>query len=255
MGLTLGEIIKGIINEGVSTDEVLDAIRNRRYVRIKYDDKKKGNHGNPRGSRVIQPFAVGTTKSGHPVVRAFQTSPNSRKGAPNWKFFRLDRIEKWQPYKKKTFNSTPDSSFGVYNTIGDDTMGTFIDNVKFLDPNSPLAKVKQGYEDMINAPKVSTKNAKGPIAATNQRKQNVFTSQPNSKKWAEYAKNVDNTERKGEDFWKLFDLGTKGEQDQEELDYSYNSGPIQNNGYDEDTYDVDDVDFDENNFITNKNKR
>ena len=245
MKLTLADIVKNIITEDISTDEVLDAIYNKRYVRIKYDDGKKSDHGNPRGSRVIQPVAVGTTKKGFPVVRAFQASGNSRKGSPNWKFFRLDRIKKWEPYKKKTFNVLPDDSFGEYNKVGDKSMLHFIDNAKFVDDNTPLANVRKKWDAIKNGPKLSTKNAQGPIAAPQQRKQNVFTSQPNSEKWKQYAKNVDNTEKKGEDFWKMFDLADAERNIQ-------NTGPIQNSSYDEDYYDIDDVDFDENNFTNNK---
>lgn len=241
MKLTLADIIKGIITEDVSTDEVLDAIHNKRYVKIKYDD---GKEGNTKGVRVIQPVAVGTTKKGYPVVRAFQTSGSSRKGSPNWKFFRLDRITKWRPYKTKTFKFLPDESFGKYNTVGDKTMGSFIDNAKFGDEDnfiSPREREQRKWDAIMNGPKLSTKNIQGPIAAPQQRKQNVYTSHPNSEKWKQFAKNVDNTEKKGEDFWKLFDLADAERNIQ-------NTRPIYNNSYDEDYYDIDDVDFDENNF-------
>ena len=111
MGLTLYDIIKHIINESVSGEEVLDAIHNKKYVRIKYDDGKpamKGvDKGNPKGSRVILPMAYGTTKAGNPVVRAFQWNGNSRRGAPKWKFFRLDRITSWKPFRKQ-YSAPPD---------------------------------------------------------------------------------------------------------------------------------------------------
>ena len=47
----------------------------------------------------------------------------------------------------------------------------------------------------MNTPKISTKNAIGPIPFANQQwKKNVFTSQPNSKKYQQYAKNIKDTE-------------------------------------------------------------
>ena len=62
MKLTLYDIIKHLLNEGVSTEDVMDAIENHNYVKIKYDDEQEGDEGNPRGVRLIQPVAVGTTK-------------------------------------------------------------------------------------------------------------------------------------------------------------------------------------------------
>lgn len=248
MGLTLHDILKNIISEQVSNDEVLDAIHNRNYVRIKYDDTMPSNGRNPKGSRVIQPFALGTTKKGYPVVRAFQVNGNSRRGAPKWKYFRLDRIKSWKKLKK-TFNTTPDEIYGVYNTIGDESMLSFIDNVKFDDGNtSPLEKMKAVTQDIKNAPKVSIKNTSGPISANQQWKKNVFTSQPNNRKYADYAKNVEMSDEKDKNFWDEYDLA------QREVDKQNQQGPI-DNSYDDDHFDIDEVDFDENNFLSNRNRR
>ena len=89
ISLKLCDIVKKLLKEGVSSDEVLDAIRNKYHVRITYDDGMPDNGGNPKGSRIIQPMAIGTTKKGYPVVRAFQVSGNSRRGAPKWSFLGL----------------------------------------------------------------------------------------------------------------------------------------------------------------------
>lgn len=244
MKLNLKNIIKSIIIEEVEHDKVLDAVRNKYYVRIKYDDGKGGQgFGNPKGSRIIQPMAIGTTKKGFPVVRAFQIDGNSRKGAPNWKFFRLDRIISWIPMRNKHFVSPPDGSYGEYNYFGDKSMGSFWDNSKFNDFISPveLERAKQ------NSPKISTKNMQGPISADKQWKKNVFTSQPNSKKYATYAQNIKDTEgeidRFNDDIWAAAER-EKNAQNQQ--------GPIPQK---EDDYDIDDVDFNENDFIENNNKR
>ena len=237
--------IKYFLNEAIDDASVLDAVRNKYYVRIKYDDGMSDNGMNSKGSRVIQPMAIGTTKKGYPVVRAFQVGGGSRRGAPNWKFFRLDRITSWLPMKKKNFFTPPDSSFGEYNRTGDKTMGMFVDNSKFNDLNSPLERARAERQNVSNAPKVSTKNAKGPISANQQWKKNVFTSQPNSKKYAQIAKNVNNTEKKDDDFWKLFDLN-----DAENALMQNQRGPVNN----DDQYDINDVDYDENNFVNNNNR-
>ena len=142
INLTLYDIVKNLLKEDVSSDEVLNAIRGKYHVRINYDDGMEDNGGNPKGSRVIQPMALGTTKKGYPVVRAFQVSGNSRRGAPKWKFFRLDRVTSWRPMRNKRFLNTPDDAYGEYNKTGDRTMQTFVDNAKFGDMNDPLERAR-----------------------------------------------------------------------------------------------------------------
>lgn len=256
ISLKLGDIVRKLLSEDVSSDEVLDSIRKKIYVRINYDDGIADNGGNSKGTRVIQPMAVGTTKKGYPVVRAFQVSGNSRRGAPRWKFFRLDRITSWRPMKNKRFFTTPDGKYGEYNRNGDRSMSTFIDNAKFDDMSDPLNRVKAERQQSLNAPKVSTKNVQGPIFANQQWKKNVFTSQPNSKKYSQFARNVDKTSDKDDSYWDEYDkaLQQLDVQNQEVGNQQPQSGPIRNSN-DEDFYDIDDVDFDENNFISNKNRR
>ena len=241
MGLTLFDIIKNIINESVSNDEVLDAIHNRRYVRIKYDDGMPDGKGNPKGSRVIMPMAVGTTKAGNPVVRAYQQNGNSRRGAPKWKYFRLDRITSWIPLNKH-FSAPPDN---LYNYTGDRSMLSFIDNAKFgfnTQGDIDVGRMK----NIANGPKISTKNTAGPVSAGQQWKKNVYTSQPNSKKYAQIAKNIDQTGKKNDDYWKMFDLADAEKQLNQQ-------GPIQS--YDNDNeYDIDDIDFDNNEFDLNNRR-
>jgi len=143
--LGLRKMIKSLIGESITTDQALDAIRNRYYVRIRYNDEQEAPH---EGTRVIMPVAVGTTKKGYPVVRAFQTQGDTRRGAPKWKFFRLDRISAWTPYKNKQFTIAPD----LYNYDGDRSMKTFIDNAKFDDREmSPLERTRAEFQTRMNA--------------------------------------------------------------------------------------------------------
>ena len=256
ISLKLCDIVKNLLNEDVSSDEVLDAIMGKYHVRITYDDGMPDNGGNPKGNRVIQPMALGTTKKGYPVVRAFQVNGNSRRGAPKWKFFRLDRVTSWRPMKNKKFFTAPPDSYGEYNRTGDRTMGTFFDNAKFGDMSDPLERARAERQQIANAPKISTKNVKGPISANQQWKKNVYTSQPNSEKYAQFASNVDKTGEKTNDYWADYEKAIQQTNIQNQVPKPEQSpsGPIRNS-YDEDFYDVNDVDFNENNFIKNKNKR
>lgn len=245
MELSLKSILKRILAEGVSDEKVLDAIHNKYYVRIRYDDGGDDHGvGDPKGSRVIQPFAIGRTKKGNPVVRAFQIDGNSRKGAPNWKFFRLDRIKSWRPMPNKHFFSTPNDMYGAYNKFGDKLMNPFMDNAKFDDTTDPLVAARNARMQAASAPKVSTKNIQGPITANQQWKKNVFTSQPNSKKYQDIAREVEKSsydDNKWADYEKALQQANMDTQGQE-------SGPI-------DDYDIDDINFNQDNYSQNTNKR
>ena len=243
--ITLRDRIKPFLNEAIDSDSVLQAIRNKTKVRIRYDDGQEDNGGDSKGSRVIQPMAIGTTKRGYPVVRAFQEGGGSRRGVPKWKFFRLDRITSWRPYNNKKFTQAPE----LYNPIGDKTMGTFIDNAKFDDFMSQLETQKQMFKNDVKMGKQKL-NPNGPIAqqprVTQQWKKNVYTSQPNSKKYDMIRKNIEATPKKNDDFWKLFDLN-----DAEKEMTQNQQGPVTNQN---DGYDSDDVDYDENEFLNNNRR-
>lgn len=250
--LTLKDILQDLLTESVSQDAVLDAIRNKYHVRIRYDDEGPDSKGSPKASRVIQPMAFGKTKKGNLVVRAFQVGGGSRRGAPNWKFFLLDRITSWRPMKKKKFLTPPDTSYGEYNAKGDRSMGEFIDNSKFGDDLSPLEKERLRTAQIGNAPKISAKNTSGPIAANQQMKKNIYTSQPNSKRYAMYRKNVadtkDEIDRFSDDVWDKAEA-------EKNLQNSVPKPQPNDRSSNDDDYDVYDVDFDDNDFIPNNNRR
>ena len=243
MKITLRDRIKPFLNEDIDSDSVLQAIRNKNKVRIRYDDGQEDSAGNPKGSRVIQPMAIGTTKKGYPVVRAWQEGGGTRRGVPKWKFFRLDRITSWRPMNNKKFFQAPNG----YNPNGDKTMGTFIDNVKFDNFISPLERQRQQFQNDVKMGKQRV-NQVGPIQqprVTQQWKKNVYTSQPNSKKYADIRKNIEATPKKDEDFWKLFDLNDAEREMTQNL-----KGPVTN----QNEFDSDDIDFDENDYINNNRR-
>ena len=239
----LYEKLKGVLNENVAYGDVLRAIRNHKYVEMYYDDTKPGDEGNPRGRRIIMPLAIGLTKAGHPVVRGYQVNGgNSRTGAPDYVFCRLDRVVSWREMDK-TFKAPPDDRFN-YN--GDATMGRFDDNAKFNFNTQGDLELGR-LQNTANGPKVSVKNAHGPVGAAQQWKRNVYTSQPNSKKYDMIRKNIEATPQKNDDFWKLFDLN-----DAENVMTQQNpKGPVKDDDFDE----YDDFDFDENDYINNNYRR
>lgn len=193
MSLNLYEILQKVLNESVGSKEVSNAITNHNFVEITYVDEDS----NAPGTRLIQPYAYGVSKANNGLLRAFQVQGDTLRGEPHWKTFRLDRITSWKP-RKQTFNMPPPMQgykTEDYNENGDRTMARVYIQAKFDNLKDTLSAAKAKTDYLKTAPKISSKNYQGPVPnASQQWKKNVFTSQPNSKKYAQYAKNINDTE-------------------------------------------------------------
>lgn len=122
--MTLKEITRGILTEGVSNDEINNAINNHKYVVVKYE----GTDGTHNGERMIQPVAFGCTSAGHPVIRAFERFGDTKTSVPKWKYLRVDRISSW-----KETDKTFDEPAELFNPKGDKTMSVVYNIAKFDD--------------------------------------------------------------------------------------------------------------------------
>jgi hypothetical protein len=148
----------------------------------------------------------------------------------------------------------------AYNERGDNTLVSVIKQVSFGKNNDlyqPSLDKERKRTDMIknhaNAMDLSNLKAmpKGPII---QKKNNIFTSRPNSKKYAEYRKNVMNTQRDAaetEKYWGDYDKAEQeiiNQQIQNKEDDEMNNyrGPVK---------DFDDDENDYENFIKNGSGR
>ena len=124
------EKAKGLITEGVSTDQINDVINGKYNVNILYRDYDN----QPPSKRYIQVYNFSKTKGGNDAIRAYQIFGGSKKNEKNgyWKIFRLDRIEGWFPTKVKWQQpvSDLDPSVPKYNKDGDRSMATVIKKVK-----------------------------------------------------------------------------------------------------------------------------
>ena len=193
MALNLYEILQKVLNESVGSKEVSDVVINHNYVDIMYSDE---NDSAP-GKRLIQPYAYGVTMAGNDVLRAFQVNGDSLRGEPGWKFFLLKRITSWHP-RRQTFNIPPPMqgyNAPQYNDKGDGSMSKIYVQAQFDNITDTLSAQRQKIQDLKNAPKMSVNATNGPVLnASQQWKKNVFTSQPNSQKYAQYAKNIKDTE-------------------------------------------------------------
>lgn len=134
--MTLKEITRSILYEGVSNDEINNAINKHKYVVINYE----WTDGTHNGNRMIQPVAFGCTSAGNPVIRAYERFGDTKTSVPKWKYLRVDRITSWKE-TDKTFSEPAD----LFNPDGDKTMSVVYNIAKF------------GNEEMTSAPTSSPK--------------------------------------------------------------------------------------------------
>ena len=107
-------LFEDVSNQG---NEIQSAVINMHPAHIVYN----GPSGAGNGERVIYPVAYGVSTAGNLVVRAFQPQGSTSSEVPAWKFFRLDRIERWDTDNSETFN--PEDLNG-FNDSGDEQMET-----------------------------------------------------------------------------------------------------------------------------------
>lgn len=127
--LNLYDILNSVLTESVTPNEVNDAIDNKVQVIINYSDEEN----RAPNKRLIEPYAYGMTKGGNAVLRAYQYDGDTFRGKPKWKFFRLDRIQNWQPTEQH-FNAQPNErgwEAENYNDKGDKLMVNVFNQVKF----------------------------------------------------------------------------------------------------------------------------
>lgn len=152
--LNLNDILNKVLCEAVSSDKVIDAIRNRYQVIINYsDDKNRAPE-----KRLIEPYTYGISKAGNGVLRAFQYDGDTYRGKPKWKLFRLDRVESWSPTEQH-FNVQPrDRGWNAepYNEHGDNSMVNVLSMVDLngasqnnpYDKGSDLWKMRQKTDNL-----------------------------------------------------------------------------------------------------------
>ena len=209
MSLYLDEILKTVLNESVSPDEISDAIINHKYVDVNYVDEDS----NAPGKRLVQAYVYGTLISGNKGVRVYQISGDSLRKR-EWKTMRLDRIISWNP-RKQTF-SKPAKGFDPNN---DKKFSQIITIAKFdYNAEDTLAAARAATKDVQSAPKIANVSRMNDtqVNANQQWKRNVFTSQPNSKKYAQYAKNIKDTQAETDRFSN--DIWAKAEKERQQQD-------------------------------------
>lgn len=126
--MKLKNILKGLICEIASMDEIVDCIKNKKICIIYYDGDEPGG----RGLRQVEPVCLGVSKAGNKVLRAWDeegashTSTTGEQPLPGWRLFRLDKILSLKPTGETFTQMKPG-----YNVNGDKSMVSIIINSKF----------------------------------------------------------------------------------------------------------------------------
>lgn len=120
--MTLKEITKNILCEGVSNNEIESALRNHKYVNLTYTDREGVNMG----ARMVQIAAWGCTTAGNDVIRVFEPFGGTRTSVPNWKYILVNGITSWKE-TDKTFDELPPN----FNPNGDKSMSVVYMVAKF----------------------------------------------------------------------------------------------------------------------------
>ncbi len=126
--MKLTDSLKNVIVEIASIESVFDCVKNKKRCVIYYDGDEPGG----KGLREIEPVALGVSKSGNKVVRAWENEGSSHRGflgkrpMPGWRLFRLDKILSLKPNGEIFDEIRPN-----FNKNGDKSMNSIIIVSKF----------------------------------------------------------------------------------------------------------------------------
>lgn len=201
------KIVSELLVEEVQIGRVNDAINNTYEVKINYQSE----NDNASGERIIQPVAYGLSKTGNPVIRAFQPFGDTETSVPAWKFFLLSGIQSWKPMRKNHFSEPPQ-----FNRSGDKTMSVVYNIANFND---------NAVEKATKQPKPI--KASGPVKKSNIENNDVISAKnhPEVKKLEKLQKQLDNP-RYISDIIKNNSFGAKSEKEDDNSHMIANSGPV-----------------------------
>ncbi len=151
-----------LLTEGVDVDNVRKAIDDKNMINIMY----RPEEDNVLSKRYVAVYHLGKTTAGNDAIRVYQVNGGNRKTS-DWKTFRLDRIEGWQPTKMKWYNpiSDYDDTIPDYKLNQDKKFSVInksVDPTKFgkprdAEPNQVPTSVgqnvpQQDKRDMVKVP-------------------------------------------------------------------------------------------------------
>lgn len=128
--MKLYSILNELILEFASRTEVERSIVNHDRIKIYYE----GDETETPGERFIEPYVLGLSKAGNPILRAYQYAGVTDTEQPGWKTFLLDKIRDWDEVGEVPFRtpiSDRISTVPKYNPNGDKSMITIYKQAKF----------------------------------------------------------------------------------------------------------------------------
>ena len=126
--MKLKSSLRGLLLEIASIETVQDAVNGRKVCIVYYDGDEPGG----RGLREVEPVALGKSKAGNLVMRAWDREGASHTGykgeqpLPSWRLFRLDKMLSMKPTGEVYNTPRPN-----YNFSGDKSMTSVITIAKF----------------------------------------------------------------------------------------------------------------------------
>lgn len=147
--LNLGNILKRILNEGVSPNVINQSIDNKERVIVHYDDGKTHHTG----TRLVEPYVYGQM-DGVDAVRVFDFGIDTNTESPKWKTFIVGRIQSWEP-NGEHFNRPPKErgykQAHDYNNDGDRSFDMIMNQIHFD---------KSTFDDTLANVRLDRENAK-----------------------------------------------------------------------------------------------
>ena len=126
--MKLTSVFKSLLTEIASVDSVRKSIEDRQKIVMYYDGDEPGG----KGLRLIEPVALGRSKKGNLVLRAWDDEGASHRGylgtrpVPGWRLFKLDKILSYKPTGENFDTPRPN-----FNPTGDKDMTNIIIIAKF----------------------------------------------------------------------------------------------------------------------------
>lgn len=169
--MDLQALLESVLLEQASKEEIIDAIKKHYEVELYYTADVNKNEIKGKGKRIIQPVAIGYSKAGNMVLRAFQPFGDTKTKTPHWKTFRVDKIVKWKPKRKNIFQEPPSQQFksmakGEYNPHGDGSMtqvlfqADFTNSKKYHAGEGRFANLKKANDARAKAKQERQPNSK-----------------------------------------------------------------------------------------------
>lgn len=107
-------LLENIILEAVNKSDIEFAMDNRRMVSLKYNDEQDPEG---KGERWVEIYCYGSSLDNNDIIRVYQVGGDTKTEQPQWKTFRVDRINDF-----KVLGGTFNTPRPLFNPSGDKSM-------------------------------------------------------------------------------------------------------------------------------------